>query len=325
MTQTITPGKWRGLKATSTSKSVFDILAFDQRGSYVKMLPKGTLYETAVQIKRDIVVDLAPHISAVLLDAEYGLKAALDLPGNVGMLMALEKSGYSGDSTYRQVDFIEGWTVEKIKLVGASAVKLLVYYHPGSGALAEQIEGVIRRVAQDCQRYDIALFVEPLSYSLDANVPRDSAAFAQTRPGVAVEIARRLSKLGVDILKLEFPVDVNFDKDEKSWQAACDAMSAACEVPWVLLSAGVDYEVFERQTRVACKAGASGFLAGRAIWKESIAMSTADRQRFVGETSVDRLRRLSALTSSLARPWTDFYNPITPAKDWFLQTSAEKV
>ncbi len=325
MTQTITPGRWRGLKATSTADNVFNIMAFDQRGTYYKMLPKGTPFETAVQVKRDIVVSLAPHVSAVLLDNEYGLQAALDMPGTVGLLMALEKSGYSGDSTYRQVDFIEGWTVEKIKMVGASAVKLLVYYHPQSGALAEQIEEVVRRVSQDCQRFDIPLFVEPISYSLNASVARETAEFANTRPQVSVETARRLGKLGMDILKLEFPVDVNIERDERSWQKAVEAMNAACEVPWVLLSAGVDYDVFERQARIACQCGASGFLAGRAIWKEAVAMQPADRERFIKETAANRLGRLAEITAQLARPWTDFYRPIAPTKDWYLQTHPEKV
>src|SRR5256885_4803306 len=103
MSQTITPGRWRGLKTTSNDQHIFTILAFDQRGTYQKMLPKGSSYETAGQIKRDVVVSLAPYVSAVLLDAELGGRAVLDLPGHTGFLMALEKSGYTGDSTYRHV------------------------------------------------------------------------------------------------------------------------------------------------------------------------------------------------------------------------------
>ena len=323
MPQTLTPGRWRGLKATSTADNLFNILAFDQRGTFVKMLPAGTAYEAAAQMKRDIVVWLSSHFSAVLLDAEYGLQAALDLPGSKGLLMALEKSGYSGDATYRKIDFTEGWTVDQIKRVGASAVKLLAYYHPESGALAEEIEGVIRRVTEDCHRVDLPVFVEPISYSLDAAISRESAEFAKTRPAVSVETARRLSKLGVDILKLEFPVDANFDKDEKSWRIACNAMSAASTVPWVLLSAGVNFETFADQARVACQSGASGYLAGRAVWKEAVAMSAADRQRFIQETGLKRLETLNATTKQYARPWTDFYRPIEITKTWFVDAPQE--
>ena len=52
--------------------------------------------------------------------------------------------------------------------MGASAIKLLVYYHPDSPAAAE-IEDFTSAVAEDCKKYDLALMLEPLSYSLDAN------------------------------------------------------------------------------------------------------------------------------------------------------------
>lgn len=317
MTEMITPGRWRGLKTTSNDDHTFTILAFDQRGTYLKMLPEGAPYETAVAIKREVVFTLSRHVSAVLLDPIYGLPAAHDMAGNSGLLMALEKSGYTGDSTYRRVELIDGWTVGKIKQMGASAVKLLVYYHPHAGALAEEIEGFVANVCQECCRYDIPLFVEPVSYSLDANFRKESAEFAKTRPEVVRETALRLSKLKPDILKLEFPVDADHDNNEHSWQVACEAVSAVCEVPWVLLSAGVDFETFEQQTKIACRAGASGFLAGRAIWKEAVAMTTQERARFLAETGVDRIRRLEGLVCNLARPWTDFYAPMTGAEDWF--------
>ena len=41
-----------------------------------------------------------------------------------------------------------------------------------------------------------------------------------------------------------------------------------------LLSAGADYKTFNRQVEIACKAGASGFLAGRALWQEGVQISS---------------------------------------------------
>ena len=317
MTHTLTPGKWRGLKQTSTSHNIFTILAFDQRGSYRKMLPEGTSYETAVQIKTEVVATLSPHTSAVLLDAPYGLQPALSMSGASGLLMSLEKSGYSGDSTYRRLDFVDGWTVDKIKRMGASAVKLMVYYHPESGALAEELEEIVRQVAAECQQYDLPLFLEPMSYSLDANISKSSAAFAATRPHVVRETARRLSVLGADVLKLEFPNDAAFDGDQTAWQAACEAISEVCATPWVLLSAGVDFATFEIQTAVACRAGASGFLAGRAIWKEVVDLDAAGRMTFLKGTAVERTQRLAEIADQYARPWTEFYAPPTGGESWF--------
>ncbi len=318
MTQTLTPGRWRGLKSTSLDANIFTILAFDQRGTYKKMLPDTTSYETAVQIKQEVVVTLAPHVSAVLLDAApYGLSSALAMTGRSGLLMSLEKSGYSGDATYRKVDFDPTWTIEKIRRMGASAVKLLVYYHPHSGALAEEIEGVVSQILAECQKSDIPLFLEPMSYSLDKNIKKESADFARTRLEVIRDTAERLGRLQPDVLKLEFPLDVEFDTDESAWRSACEAVSKVSPVPWVLLSAGVDFETFERQTIIACQAGASGFLAGRAIWKESVTMGDAERKQFLAETAIPRLHRLTDASLKYARAWTDFYAPIPASETWF--------
>ena len=315
MKQTLTPGRWRGLKTTSTPNHIFTILAFDQRGAYRKMLPEGTSYVEAAQIKQDIVRPLSFHASAVLLDAEYSLNAVLTMAGSSGLLMALEKSGYSGDTTNRRTIFIDGWSVAKIKQVGASAVKLLTYYHPDSGALATETETLIQHIAQECHDHDLPLFLEPLSYSLDATASKET--FAKDRPRVVVEIARRLSKLGPDVMKMEFPLDVEFEKDRSVWQHQCEAISANCVAPWVLLSAGVDFDTFAEQTRIACKAGASGFLAGRAIWKEGVTMTQAARQDFVDKVAVPRLNQLADVASKEARPWSDFYAPIEAVENWY--------
>lgn len=315
--QTITPGRWRGLRGTSTDGDVFTILAFDQRGTFRKMLPAGTSYDEAVNVKAEVVSALSPHASAVLLDAEYGLKSALHMARCSGLLMALEKSGYSGDSTYRKVDFIPGWDVGKIRAMGASAVKLLAYYHPHSGALAEEIEGVIAGVVADCHRHDIPLFVEPMSYSLDAAVAKESAAFAADRPQVVIDTARRLSKLGMDVLKLEFPHDAAFNDDRTAWRAACEAVTEVSSVPWVLLSAGVDFETFAEQAQIACEAGASGWLAGRAIWKEVTTMDAAGRAQFLAGTAADRMKRLGEISARYARPWTAYYAPIPTTENWY--------
>ncbi len=312
----IPPGKWRGLKSAANANHVFEILAFDQRGSYRRMLPDGATYNDAVNIKCEVVATLAPHTSGVLLDPIYGFAPAATVPGSTGLLMALEKSGYTGDSTYRQMAFIDGWSVGKIKAMGAAGVKLLVYYHPQSETSAE-IEQLVAQIVGECRVYDIPLFLEPVSYSLAADVAKDSAAFAATRPDVVRETAQRLGALGPDILKLEFPVDAAHNNNHDEWRAACEAVSAASPVPWVLLSAGVDFPIFEQQVRVACEAGASGFLAGRAIWKECVAMTPQERQQFLTTTATERVNTLKALVEH-ARPWTDFYSPMESSADWFV-------
>ena len=317
MNTKLTPGRWRGLKVTSTSEHVFTIMAFDQRGSYAKMLPAGSSYEHAVAIKSEVVGQLSAYTSAVLLDANYGLLPAMQMHRNSGLLMALEKSGYTGDSTMRRADFDPDWSVAKMRRAGAAAVKLLIYYHPDSGALADEIEGTISGILQDCHEQDMPLFVEPMSYSLDPDVATDSAEFAATKPAVVIETARRVSALGVDVLKLEFPMNAKYHDDETEWLKACEAVSAASTVPWVLLSAGVDFEVFERQVRVACLGGASGYLGGRAIWKECAAMSPGERHEFLLGTAMERVACLNGHSLQHGRPWTDFYDLPESGADWY--------
>jgi tagatose 1,6-diphosphate aldolase len=307
MATTLTPGRYRGLKATSSKESIFNILAFDQRGSYRKMLPQGASTEDAFQIKQEVVVTLSDHVSAVLLDNTYGLPSAMHMRGGCGLLLSIEESGYSGDATYRKLMFDDTWTVGKIKAMGGTAVKLLAYYHPESGALAEEIEGDIARVIDECHKHDLPLFLEPMSYSIDPAFNKESAQFAELRPKVVIETARRLAKLKPDVLKMEMPHDAAYHQDQDAWRKACEEMSAAIDVPWVLLSAGVDFATFADQTRIACSAGASGWLAGRAIWKECVVMPPAERTAFLTGTATQRVAQLNEIADKHARKWTDFY------------------
>jgi tagatose 1,6-diphosphate aldolase len=318
MPQQLTPGRWRGLKTTSLGHDdVFCIVAFDQRGSYRKMLPEDTPYDVAVRIKEDIVTTLTQHASAILLDPIYGLSPAMKMTGKAGLVMSLEKSGYSGDATYRHTEFIDAWTPDKIRTMGGNAVKLMVYYNPQTGELAEALEAMIREKVQAIHAMDLPVFLEPMSYSADADVSKDSAAFAAQKREIVVETARRLSQTGVDVLKMEFPFDHNYEHNADVWRAGCEELSAACAVPWVLLSAGVNFETFAQQTAVACEAGASGFLAGRAIWKEAATMTPADRAAFLSTTATDRLNHLIELADAKSRRWTDFYTMPTPSETWF--------
>lgn len=318
MSQVLSPGRWRGLKTTSMKNSdVFGILAFDQRGSYRKMLPEGTSYAEAVTIKEEIVTSLTQQATAVLLDPVYGLGPSMKMTGQSGLLLSLEKTGYSGDATYRRTEFIDTWTPEKIRRMGASAVKIMVYYHPDSGDLADELDELMRSKIEECHKVDLPVFLEPMSYSLDTSASKESAEFAATRAHVVIETARRLSKTGADVLKMEFPLDFKYNPDESEWRQQCEALSEAATVPWVLLSAGVDFETFERQTVVACESGASGFLAGRAIWKEAVLMSTEERAAFLSGLATDRIKRLLDIAEAKSRPWSDFYTSPESTEDWF--------
>jgi tagatose-1,6-bisphosphate aldolase len=286
------------------------MLAMDQRGSLAKMIdpdaPDAVPYKDVIAVKRDVIGVLSPLASAVLLDVETGYGACVAsgaLSGQAGLLLALEQSGYTGDPFARQTALLDDWSVEQTRRAGASGVKLLVYYRPDAPNAADQ-EALVAQVAAECRRWDLPLFLEPLHYSLDPKVKTVPSAERRT---IVIETARRLVALGVTVLKAEFPLDVKQNSNQTEWAAACEELSAACAAPWVLLSAGVDFDTYVDQVRVACRAGASGILCGRAVWKESVQLPGEERRAFLEIVGRERFDRLAETVDAAARPFTDFY------------------
>jgi tagatose 1,6-diphosphate aldolase len=190
-------------------------------------------------------------------------------------------------------------------------VKLLVYYHPDSPTAAE-IQSAVRKVADECNRYDLGLMLEPLSYSLNAEKKISSSE----KRYVVTESIRHLIIPGVDVLKAEFPLDIAEDTKEVTWVQACAEISALSPVPWIVLSAAVDYEAYLRQVEIACSVGASGSAVGRAVWQEAVHMDREARLAFLRITGRERLVRLTALCSNAAKPVSDFYTADAPF-DWY--------
>jgi tagatose-1,6-bisphosphate aldolase len=309
----ISIGKLRGLQQIASRRGTFTILALDHRQNLRKANPAFASDEELSRFKLDVTSVLASSATAVLLDPEVSAAQAIAghvIPNHAGLVVALESTGYTGEATARQAQIIPGWSVEKARRMGASTVKLLVYYHPDSGT-ASQIESFIRKIAEDCTKHDLILMLEPLSYSLDENKKLSS----EEKRYVVVETARRLTPLGVDILKAEFPLDAA-ETDQRIWTEACAEISAASIVPWILLSAAVDYEVFLQQAAIACNAGASGVAVGRAVWKEAVTMTGDERMTFLRATALERISRLASLCYALAKPHTDFYQAEAPF-DWY--------
>ena len=108
----------------------------------------------------------------------------------------------------------------------------------------------------------------------------------------------------IDVLKAEFPVDMNFVRDEVELLSFCEKLNTASTKPWVILSAGASFEPFLKEVELACRSGASGFLAGRAVWQEAVGMTDPSaRHRFLTTVAADRLKRLTEVANKFATPW----------------------
>ena len=306
----LTIGKIRGLQQIANSDGIFAMCAMDHRGSLRKMLdeehPGEVDYEEMLEHKLELCSSLAKYASAVLLDPIYGAAQCTShgvLPNTTGLLVSIEASGYGDDKEHRVTKLLDEWTVEKVKRMGASAVKILVYYRPDLEQLASSQLNTVNMVATECMKYDIPFLVEPVSYPIGNEIssPRQ---FAALKEQLVIKTAQDITALPIDVLKTEFPADLRYRKDKPELINLCRQLDMSSQVPWVVLSAGVDFEVFCQQVEIACQAGASGFLGGRAIWQEAIYIDNArERVQFLSTVGADRLKRLNEIASKYAVPW----------------------
>ena len=303
-------GKIRGLQQISTADGIFLICAMDHRGSLQNMIEKEQLqkvgYQEMVEHKIDLCEALAPFASAVLLDPNYGAAqciAAGALPGQTGLLVNIEATGYQRKPDGRITTLQGGWGVEKIKRMGASAVKILIYYRPDLKEVAKRQLKTIDTVASQCHKFDIPFLVEPVTYALKGE-DTGSKEYASKKPELVIETARQTTSLPIDVLKSEFPADLKYEKGKGRPLELCRQLDQASRVPWVILSAGVDYEHFRKQVEIACQAGASGFLGGRAIWQDALKLrDRKERVKFLKTTVTDRLKELGEIATKHATPW----------------------
>ena len=90
--------------------------------------------------------------------------------------------------------------------------------------------------------------------------------------------------------------------DDEAINAAAGRLTEAIAMPWVVLSNGVRPERFDDAAVAAARGGASGFLAGRAIWLESI--SAEDPRTDLETVAAARLAALAERIDGVARPWS---------------------
>ncbi len=301
-------GKLSGLRRLAGDRGIFCITAMDQRNSLKTLVnpkdPQSVTPGQMTEIKIDLAAALSPRSTAVLLDPQYGAPQAIakgTLDAHVGLIVTLE-----GDTPRRVGDGIitqvaEGWSVEKLTRMGGDAVKLLVRYRPDLPDAAAENRAVIQEVSEQCRRWDIPFVLETVAYPLSGQSAQD---FAREKPQLVVQTARELSAL-CDLYKAEFPDNLQFQSDPAVLEQHCRELDQASAVPWVILSAGADIGPFAQMVEIACKNGASGFLAGRAIWKNFVAISNQAERRAALETqAVHNLGVITHIALRDALPWT---------------------
>jgi len=284
----LTPGKLAGLRKVSNDRGVIAAAAMDQRGSLQKSLAKekgGEVNDAMMEEFKSLVTEvLTPHASAILLDPEWGLPASKRRAKNAGLLLAYEKTGYDKTGPGRLPDLLPHCSVKRLKEDGADCIKILLYYTPDDPKdVNDQKHAWVERIGDECRANDIPYFLEFVGYEEGAD--EKGLDYAKKKPHIVTESMREFSKdrYGVDVLKVEVPVNMKFVEGTKSFagqkayskQEAIDLFHKAANVatkPFIYLSAGVSNAEFSETLVLAGESGVkfNGVLCGRATWKEGI-------------------------------------------------------
>lgn len=320
-------GKHWGLRRLADAQGLYCMVAIDQRPPLFALVAQArglsqdqVAFDDVVAVKALLAQALAPHASALLVDPDFGLPAASSyLQPRCGLLLTLESHRYEDAPTGRRSRLIPNWSVEQIRRTGADAVKLLAWYRPDAAPeVCQAQQDWVAEVGRQCLAHDLPFVLELLTYPFAPSANLKSAAQYQEDPHKqarrVIESVRTFAhpRFAVDMFKLESPLPMaglpdpeGAHGDAMAVQAMFDEMGAACEGrPWVMLSAGASLRQFERALRYACRAGASGFLAGRAVWSQALQgwPDLEQTRRDLQEQAVPALGGLREIVRRFARP-----------------------
>lgn len=319
----VSAGKLWAMRRLADEEGLLRMVALDQRPPIMSLIRERTGVATApdeqiIAVKRVIAETLALHASAVLVDPIWAYPAVVGICNpHRGLILTLEDHRFEETPRGRKTHAIEGWSVAKIKRLGGDGVKVLAYYRPDTPReISEHQKRFVRAVGDACRRFDIPFVLELLVYPLKGQAGgNDYLEDPGKRPEHVIESVRTFAaeEYGVDLFKLESPLPAESvpepregdEAEVRRAQGLFDELGKAAGRPWVMLSAGAGQEAFRRVLHYAFKAGASGFLAGRAIWLEAAqAFPDLDAMRAgMREGSAAYLKEITALARAHATPW----------------------
>jgi tagatose 1,6-diphosphate aldolase len=310
------PGKLWGLRRLADAEGHWKMVAIDQRTPIFGPIAERRgapepRREDVVAVKQLLARHLAPRSSAILMDPNWAYPLSIgEVPPRVGLILSYEHHVTENTPGGRKTAPIPGWSVGKTRRIGADAVKVLVWYRADAAPeVRAHQEAFVEAAGRACREHDIVMLLEVLIYPLPGE---DAGTIEARREELVLDSIRPFCnpRFGVDIFKLEPPGPIHRVPDPdgpeaSALQAAYDRMAALLPRPWVMLSAGASAADFERSLHYAYRAGASGYLAGRAIWWEAFEHfpDLASMEKALASDSVAVLDRLNALTDARARPW----------------------
>jgi len=283
------------LDALARASGTFLMVAMDQRESLRTMLAQH--HDDAddarmVRFKLAVARELAPYASGFLIDRHYGFDEIVRqglVPPSCGLILAVDALEQPPGGIVQDTDLDEGADLAAARDAGVAGLKLLVIWRDD-----EQRE---RRVETSRRFVELARGHGLLSVL--EGVVRGPEGF--DRESAIVEAARELAATGCDLYKCEVPTHGTAPPEEITrW---CREIDGAVACPWVVLSQGVEPDAFPRAVEAACRGGASGMLAGRAVGTGTLGAD--DPTELLREHSAPRLEQLAKIVDAHGRPWRE--------------------
>jgi sulfofructosephosphate aldolase len=287
------------LDAIARPSGGFAMVAMDQRESLRTMFADvgagrpgdGEL----VGFKTAVARSLGPLASGFLIDRRFGFDRVRDgmLPDGCGLILAADALSQEPGRPVEETGIDEVVAAPNFDLTGVQAIKLLLLWR--RDARREQRVELARRFIALAAERGVLSVLEPVVRP----TPEERSAGRWDEDLGILEAARELAPLRPSLYKAQVPRRGKGTLDEL--RRASEALGSAIAGPWVVLSQGVERDDFLMAVRAACRGGASGFLAGRALWSDVVGCRDVDRA--LAEASVPRLQRLVEVVDRESTPW----------------------
>lgn len=282
------------IKDITRASGGFAMLAVDQREAMRLMFAAaGAKTPVANSVLTDFKVNaakiLSPYASAVLLDQQFCYRQAVEqnaVAKSCAMIVAADDFIPGNGIPVDNVVIDKKINAQAVKRDGAKALKLLVLWR--SDEDAQQRLDMVKEFNELCHSNGLLSIIEPV-----VRPPRCGDKF--DREQAIIDAAKELGDSGADLYKVEMPL---YGKGARSdLLTASQRLNGHINMPWVILSSGVDEKLFPHAVRVAMEAGASGFLAGRAVWSSVIGLP--DTELMLRDVSAPKLQRLGEIVDEM--------------------------
>jgi tagatose-1,6-bisphosphate aldolase len=286
----MTTAERRGYHQICDSSGCMMVIACDQRGGMRSLLAATPEEQAKIDnrilgdTKADITRYLASGAACVLVDPVCAVPSLVDegiLPRDTALLIGIDASGWdTSPEGYRISKMVDGIDARRVRALGGTGGKIMIYLRMDHEAPNAQNLATLKATIDDFAREDLLLVVEFLTYQLQGESREE---YETIFPTLVQEGTRACLNVGSKVLKVPYP---------GSEEACAEVTRIAGQVPWAVLSAGVDHGVFLGQVEAAIKNGASGVIAGRALWKDCISLDRKVSKERLSTIGLSRLREI---------------------------------